>query len=123
MKNNLKFPKSLLTPVGSFLRKQLSALRLNRKKIASEDPFNDVTRDLNSAAMDTEAEEKFEHARIAAIKSELNQKVKQIKLALDRVNKGKYGICEMCNKMIDTDRLAIYPEATKCIKCEKKLEK
>lgn len=123
MKNNLKFPKSLLAPVGSFLKQKLSALRLNRKKIASEDPFNDVTRDLNSAAMDTEAEEKFEHARIAAIKSELNQKAKQIKLALDRVNKGKYGICETCNKMIDTDRLAIYPEATKCIKCEKKLEK
>lgn len=123
MKNNLKFPKSLLAPVGLFLRKQLSVLRLNRKKIASEDPFNDVTRDLNSAAMDTEAEEKFEHARISAIKSELNQKAKQIKLALDRVSMGKYGICDTCNKMIDTDRLAIYPEATKCIKCEKKLEK
>lgn len=123
MKNNLKFPKSLLTPVGLFLKNQLNALRQNRKKIASEDPFNDVTRDLNNAAMDTEAEEKFEHARILAIKSELNRKAKQIKLALVRVSKGKYGICASCNKMIDTDRLAIYPEATKCIKCEKKLEK
>ena len=37
-------------------------------------------------------------------------------------NKG-YGICEDCGKMIDTDRLMIYPEATLCVSCEAKKEK
>ncbi|WKZ25699.1 MAG: TraR/DksA C4-type zinc finger protein [bacterium] len=123
MNNNLRFPKSLLLPVGEFLRQKLSHLRLSKKKIVADDPFNDKTRDLNSAAIDTEAEEKFEHARILAIKQELNNKAKQIKNALSRVNKGQYGICEVCSKMIDTDRLAVFPEATKCVKCEKKSEK
>lgn len=123
MNNNLKFPKSLLLPVGDFLKQKLSQLRLNKKKIIADDPFNDKTRDLNSAAIDTEAEEKFEHARILAIKQELNSKAKQIKNALLRVNKGQYGICEVCTKMIDTDRLAVFPEATKCVNCEKKFEK
>lgn len=119
----LQFPKNLLKPVSDFLKNKLAMLRLNRKKIASEDPFNDKTRDLDSAATDTEAEEQFGHARVSAIKKELNMKARQIKKALLRVQKGKYGICEDCGKMIDTDRLAIYPEATKCINCEKKREK
>lgn len=117
-----KFPSNLLKPVGSFLMQKLQMLRINRKRIASDDPFNNTARDLDSAAADTEAEEQFEHARIVAIKGELNLKAKQIKKALDRVKKGKYGICEVCSKMIDTDRLAIFPEATKCISCEKKQE-
>lgn len=119
----LEFPKNLLKPVGDFLKAKLMALRINRKKISTEDPFNDKTRDLDNAATDTEAEEQFGHARVSAIKAELNSKARQIKKALDRVKKGKYGICEDCGKMIDTDRLAVFPEATKCIKCEKKREK
>jgi DnaK suppressor protein len=119
----IEFPKNLLKPVSDFLTKKLADLRINRKKISTEDPFNDTTRDLDNAATDTEAEEQFGHARVSAIKSELNSKARQIKKALARVKKGKYGICEDCGKMIDTDRLAIYPEATKCVKCEKKREK
>lgn len=121
--NVSSFPATLLKPVGVFLLEKLKSLRINRKRIAKDDPFNNKTRDLDSAASDTEAEEQFEHARITAIKSELNDKAKQIKKALERVKKGKYGICEVCNKMIDTDRLSIFPEATKCVSCEKKDEK
>lgn len=123
MNSKLLFPKNLLKPVGDFLINKLALLRLNRKKISTEDPFNDKTRDLDNAAIDTEAEEQFGHARVSAIKAELNFKAKQVKKALKRVEKGKYGICEDCGKMIDTDRLAVFPEATKCIKCEKKREK
>lgn len=118
-----EFPKSLLRPVGQFLSQKLKSLRLNRKRIVADDPFNNKARDLESAAADTEAEEQFEHARIVAIKGELNEKARQIKRALGRVKKGKYGICEVCSKMIDTDRLAIYPEATLCTSCSKKKEK
>lgn len=123
MTTKLEFPKNLLKPVSDFLTQKLVELRINRKKIQTEDPFNDKTRDLDNAATDTEAEEQFGHARVSAIKSELNKKAVQIKKALARVKKGKYGICEDCEKMIDTDRLAIYPEATLCVKCEKKREK
>ncbi len=123
MKSNLRFPGNLLKPVRDFLVAKLTALQINRKKIQSEDPFNNKTRDLDNVATDTEAEEQFGHSRVTAIKAELNRKAKQIKRAIGRVNMGKYGICEDCGKMIDTDRLAVFPEATKCVKCEKKREK
>lgn len=123
MSKNIHFPASLLEPVGDFLKASLASLRINRKKISTEDPFNDKSRIFDNAATDTEAEEQFGHARVSAIKDELNKKARQIKKALKRVREGKYGICEDCGKMIDTDRLAIFPEATMCVTCEKKREK
>ena len=44
----------------------------------------------------------------------------QIRKALTRVRLGTYGTCEDCGKMIDTDRLMIYPEATLCVACTAK---
>lgn len=119
----IRFPQNLLKPVSEFLALQLKSLKIYKNKISSEDPFIDESRVLDNAAPDTEAEEQFGHARVSAIKEELNKRSDQIKKALKKVEKGKYGICEDCEKMIDTDRLAAYPEATMCITCEKKREK
>ncbi|KKR63523.1 MAG: hypothetical protein UU02_C0023G0001, partial [Candidatus Woesebacteria bacterium GW2011_GWA1_40_43] len=35
---------------------------------------------------------------------------------------GKYGICEECGQMIDTERLIAFPEATLCAKDAAKRE-
>ncbi|MBM3205879.1 conjugal transfer protein TraR, partial [Candidatus Shapirobacteria bacterium] len=58
-----------------------------------------------------------------ALEGQINRKLIQIKKALSRLKIGKYGVCEKCGKMIDTDRLMIMPETTVCVKCEKKKEK
>lgn len=118
-----KFPKNLLKPVSGFLKLQLQKLKYQKKNISSEDPFNDKARTLDNASPDTEAEEQYGHTRVSAIKEQLNKKSNQIKKALIRIKQGKYGQCEDCGKMIDTDRLAVFPEATMCVNCEKKREK
>lgn len=122
-KDTIVFPKNVLVPVSNFLKKQLVSLYTNRKKISSEDPFTLKSRIMDNASPDADAEEQFGHARVTAIKDELNAKATQIKKALKRVNMGKYGICEDCGKMIDTDRLSVVPEATLCASCAKKREK
>lgn len=123
MTSQIKFPKTLLKPVSDFLTNKLKTLKINKKKISSEDPFKNKSRALDNAATDTEAEEQYGHARVSAIKDELNRKASQIEKALKRLKVGRYGQCEDCGKMIDTDRLAIFPEATMCVSCEKKREK
>jgi len=123
MKSKLRFPDHLLKPVSLFLTNRLALLKTNKRKISTEDPFNDKQRTLDNASPDTEAEEQYGHARVSAIKNELNKKSKQIQKALTRIRQGKYGICEDCGRMIDTDRLGIYPEATMCVNCEKKRER
>jgi len=116
----IHFPATVLLPVSSFLQDQLKRLERQKRDLKEEDPFSNASRVDDNAALDTEAEEQFGHARTSAIRSELDKIIIQVRKALTRVKIGKYGICENCGKMIDTDRLMVYPEATRCVSCEKK---
>lgn len=118
----IKFPAKLLAPVGLFLRQQLKKLEKRKKDIESEDPFANTSRVNDNASPDTEAAEQFGHARTTAIKEQYDRKIIQTKKALSRVKIGKYGICEDCRQMIDTDRLMVHPVATVCAKCQEKRE-
>jgi DnaK suppressor protein len=119
----IKFPAKLLIPVGIFLRTKLKLLERRKKEIEDQDPFKDSSRVVDNASPDTDAAEQFGHARSSALRESLDRKIIQTKKALTRIKIGKYGICEDCGQMIDTDRLMAYPEATFCIKCGKKREK
>lgn len=44
-------------------------------------------------------------------------RLKDIREALKRVDKGTYGTCRLCGKEIGTERLDIMPEASLCIDC------
>lgn len=120
---DIRFPARLLIPVGNFLKTRLRGLERRKKKIEEEDPFQDPTRIIDNASPDTDAAEQFGHARIAAIREQLERRIIQTKKALTRVKIGKYGICEECGEIIDTDRLMAYPEATLCARDAAKREK
>ena len=118
----LRFPASVLAPVGVFLRERLALLRKRRQDIEKEDPFKNTDRIIDNASPDTEAAEQFGHARTSAIRQTLLRNIVQTKKALTMIKIGKYGICEDCGQMIDTDRLIIYPETTLCAKDAAKRE-
>jgi DnaK suppressor protein len=119
----IQFPGRLISPVGKFLRGRLAILEKRKKDIEEEDPFTDTSRVIGNPSPDADAAEQFGHARTTAIKENIDRKIVQTKKALSRVRIGKYGICEDCSQMIDTDRLMVYPEATVCAKCQAKREK
>lgn len=118
-----RFPQSLLDPIGGFLGDQIKRLEFRKKELEKEDPFKDGDRESMLAAADDEAAQQAGHARISAVRRQIDRQIVQMRKALARVKIGKYGICENCGKMIDTDRLTIYPEATYCVDCEAKREK
>lgn len=122
-KPNFAIPASLLAPVGTALKEQLARLRANRAKVTESDPFKNQSRTDDNAALDTEAEEQYGHAMTSAVKKQLDRRIIQTKKALSKIKIGSYGMCEVCGNMIDTDRLVIYPEASKCITCENKSKK
>jgi RNA polymerase-binding transcription factor DksA len=121
--NVVQIPAKLLAPVGKFLQGKLKRIEKRKKDIEKEDPFKNTSRILDNASPDTDAAEQFGHARTSAIKEQLERKAVQTKKALSRIKIGKYGHCEDCDKMINTDRLMVYPEATLCAKCQTKREK
>jgi len=119
-KNTFKFPEKVLEPVRKFLAQELSKLKSQKKQVEADDPFADESRTANNSAPDFEADEQFGHARSEAVGREINKRMIQIKKALARVRIGRYGICEKCDQFIDTKRLMVYPETTRCVKCMQK---
>ncbi|HOV21258.1 MAG TPA: TraR/DksA C4-type zinc finger protein [bacterium] len=51
------------------------------------------------------------------------QILRQIDEAIEKLEKGKYGICENCGKKIPKNRLKVIPYAKYCVKCKKEMEK
>ena len=119
----LRFPSNLVAPIAGILRSSLKKLEIRKKDISKEDPFRNNARVSDNASPDADAEEQFGHARASAIKEQIDRQIIQTRKALTRIKIGKYGICEDCGNMIDTDRLIAYPEATLCKGCKAKREK
>jgi RNA polymerase-binding transcription factor DksA len=119
----LVFPMKILKPVANFLSQEIIRLERKKKQIVKEDPFKDTKRINDNAAPDTDIAEQIGHERAKALEGQINRKIIQLKKALAMIKIGKYGVCENCGKMIDTERLMIMPETTICVDCEKKKEK
>lgn len=121
-KEVVKFPMNLILPIKDFLEGEMVKMKITKKKIEQADPFSDEGRSLDNS-VEEDLDEQLGHFD-AQIKSRfVDRQIVQIRKALARIKIGKYGICEVCGEMIDTERLAIKPETTVCVKCKKESEK
>lgn len=119
----ITFPAKVLEPIRAFLTGEAKKLEKRQEELKQADPFNDPDRVLDNAAIDTEAAEQAGHERVTALKEQAGRHLIQVRKALTRIRLGKYGICEKCEQMIDTDRLMIMPETAVCAECAKKSQK
>lgn len=115
------FPKDLLTPIQRFLRGELIKLKKTRKEIKEADPFKDDGR-LRENSLEEDVDEQLGHFDAEVKVNFVTKQIVQFRKALTMIKIGKYGVCEKCGKMIDTDRLAIRPETTVCIDCQRDAE-
>lgn len=122
-KTAVKYPWEVLQPVRKYLSERLQVLEKKKKDVEKSDPFMDKGRLDDNAAIDADAAEQVGHMQASAIRQTLDRSIIQVRKALSRIKFGKYGVCERCGKMIDTDRLMVMPETTLCVSCEKKREK
>lgn len=114
----MKFPKEVLKDIEKHLQKERKLVHVQIGELKIQDPFSDTGRLTDNAASDTEAKEESDHERYQAMLEELKLKDEAVAAALIRIDNGTYGFCKNCGKMIDTERLAVLPTATWCMKCE-----
>jgi len=55
-----------------------------------------------------------------ALRQEADRRLKSLQAALEKLEHGRYAICEVCGQPIDPERLAIVPETTRCAVCARK---
>lgn len=71
-------------------------------------------RDASQADENTVADSIEEYEDNVAILKTLEDRYNDIKSGLDKIKDGNYGLCQICGKEIETDRLEANPSARTC---------
>jgi RNA polymerase-binding protein DksA len=67
-----------------------------------------------------EATETFELERRLALEKRLKEQLAEVEHALQKFEKGTYGLCDICGQPIDLARLEALPQANLCLSCKVK---
>jgi RNA polymerase-binding transcription factor DksA len=110
-------------PASQELQKE--RLEAERERLTNELAQFDVAGRKNlgySTHMADDASAAFDQARDLALRSSLEETLKQVEKALGRFDNGTYGTCGVCGGPIDPARLKALPYAPTCLGCQRRLE-
>lgn len=119
----------LIQELKEKLKKERAQIQEQLEKIAKKDEklpgdwdtkFPRLNGETGGAALERAADEVEEYSALLPIEYSLELRLKNIDEALEKIKKGKYGICEKCAKEIEIERLKAIPEARFCLKCKQK---
>ena len=65
--------------------------------------------------------ETFEAEKNVSFRTRDKFLLSEIQVALNKINEGTYGLCEICHNEIDKGRLEVRPYSRLCINCEKEV--
>ncbi|TAK60668.1 TraR/DksA family transcriptional regulator [Methylobacter sp.] len=78
----------------------------------TQDIKEPLDRDFEEQATQTENDEVLDSLGNAA-----RTEIEMVKQAIDRIDKGQYGLCQVCGEPIGKERLKAIPYSSMCIKC------
>ncbi|MEK7609921.1 MAG: TraR/DksA C4-type zinc finger protein [Patescibacteria group bacterium] len=110
-----QFKNKLITE-KSELEKELASIS---QRVAGNSSVWEATAggmEVDSADENEVADKLEEIEENSGIVSQLEKQLNEVTGALDRIEKGTYGICEVCGKPIEADRLEANPSARVSIK-------
>jgi len=108
--------KKLLQAEFAQLEEQLD--NLGKKDSSAAGGWDVSTSDLSiDSADENEMADKFETMEDnAGVADKLEKQLTEVKAAIERIEKGNYGICEICGKAIEIGRLEANPSSRVSIK-------
>jgi RNA polymerase-binding protein DksA len=65
----------------------------------------------------------FERERDLSIRNNIRDLIDQVTRSVQRIDDGKYGLCERCGNPIDATRLRELPHASLCLDCKRREER
>jgi DnaK suppressor protein len=114
-KKTLEELKNKLLKEKEELEKNLGRIArpVDKKEGDYETTFDDIGSD-----RDDNATEVDQYSDNLSVETALEKRLQEILGAIERMEKGTYGICENCHKEIDIERLKVNPAAKTCINCK-----
>lgn len=115
--------KKSLQEIKEKLEKEKASLEKTFKSFAEKDKKLSGDWDVRfpkiiGGNLEDAADEVEEYEALLPIEFNLETRLRDINMALEKIKKEKYGRCEKCANEITQERLEIYPEARFCVKCK-----
>lgn len=106
-------------------RERLETLRDRLDKEVFGEDQEGVTGELTTVDQHPADTADFLEARemTVAVEGMLDERRRRIEIALEKLRRGEYGICERCARPINPERLRARPDAIFCIDCQRELER
>ncbi|WP_406860414.1 TraR/DksA C4-type zinc finger protein [Streptomyces sp. HUAS MG47] len=101
-------------------------LRLRAEIQSSEDALSGLMRDSGDGAGDDQADtgtKNITREHELALAANAREMLEQSEHALERLDAGTYGLCEVCGKPIGKARMQAFPRATLCVEDKQKQER
>jgi DnaK suppressor protein len=105
----------------SSLRRELTSHRAHlREEIEAQgaDPDSDDVTLVADAGFADRSHSTEERSRLISVVRALRSNLLDVQRALEKMDKGTYGICERCGREIAVERLEALPWAVLCIDCK-----
>ena len=99
------------------LEKELESFAVEDKNM--KDNWDTKRPTAEDTDMEEKADEAQEYDNLLSLEHSLELKLKDVKIALEKIEKQEYGACEKCRKEIEEKRLLACPEAKLCMECNK----
>ncbi len=120
--------KKLLKELEKKLEEQKASLEQELKRFANKDEklkgdwdtrFPQPDGAVGGQALEDAADQVEAYVNLLPVEHNMEVRLQDINLALEKIKKDKYGKCEKCSKNIPEERLKIHPEARNCAGCRK----
>lgn len=106
--------RELLDDAKDALRKQLQEMGADPDQ---ENTVDGLDYDFGFA---DSAQSTAERNKVLAVIERLRENLHDVNVALGKIEKGNYGVCERCGEPISPERLEAIPYARLCMKCKQK---
>lgn len=117
-KKDIEVLKEKLESEKSKLTKELESFAVQDKE--QKHNWNAQFPNKEKGDDEEEADDATEYAQLLSLEQNMEIKLKDVNIALEKIKngqKGKYGACESCGKIIEEKRLNACPEAKLCMGC------
>jgi DnaK suppressor protein len=112
-KKLLKEFKEKLEKQKEILKRELSRFAKKDKKLEGDwdTVYPKAGGATGSSALEDAADQVEAYANLLPVEHSMELRLQDVNLALKRIKKGEYDLCEKCKKSIDIKRLKVFPEA------------
>jgi len=108
--------------VRVFLEGEKKRLLEELNQIKKSQPMDERREGSPFGKREEEATESMELEKRLVLENRLNSLLAEVERALQKLDNGTYGYCDICNTSIDPARMQALPQAILCLTCRQKMK-